>query len=72
VIMVAGQKIALGRSHAGQTVTVLVSGTALTVEFCDAENRVVPRTGSQPVRSIKGQRPRAAATNCAPAATVLG
>ena len=61
VIMVAGQKIALGRSHAGQTVTVLVSGTALTVEFGDAENRVIPRASIQPVRSIKGQRPRAAA-----------
>ena len=60
VIMVAGQKIALGRAHAGQTVTVLVSGSTLTVEFGDGETRTVLRTTTQPVRSIKGQRPRAA------------
>lgn len=61
--MVAGQKIALGRIHAGQTVTVLVSDTALTVELGDAETRTIRRTTTQPVRSIKGQRPRTAASN---------
>jgi hypothetical protein len=71
VIMVAGQKIALGRVHAGQTVTVLVSGTSLTIQLGDAEPRVIPRTTAQPVRSIKGQRPRAAASDSAAAATVL-
>jgi hypothetical protein len=60
LIMVAGQKIALGRVHAGQTVTVLASGTTLTVEFGDGETRAVPRTTTQPVRSLKGQRPRTA------------
>jgi Integrase core domain len=60
VIMVAGQKTALGRTHAGQTVTVLVSDTTLAVEFSDGETQVVNRTTTQPVRSIKGQRPRAA------------
>jgi Integrase core domain len=60
VIMVAGQKIALGRARAGQTVTVLVSDTTLTVESGDGEARAVPRTTAQPVRSFKGQRPRAA------------
>jgi hypothetical protein len=63
VIMVAGQKAALGRTHAGQTVTVLVSGTTLTVEFSDGETRVIHRTTTQPVRSIKGQRPRTAVSN---------
>jgi transposase InsO family protein len=63
LIMVAGQKIALGRTHAGQTVSVLASDTTLTVEFPDGETRTVPRTTTQPVRSIKGQRPRTAASN---------
>jgi hypothetical protein len=64
VIMVAGQKIALGRTRAGQTVTVLATDTTLTIEHEDGETQVVPRTTTQPVRSIKGQRPRAAASNC--------
>jgi len=60
VIMVAGQKIALGRVHAGDTVTVLVSDTTLTIDAGDGEVRVFRRTTDQPVRSIKGQRPRTA------------
>jgi len=60
VIMVAGQNIALGRAHAGQTVTVLVSGTTLAIEFGDGDVRVIRRTTTQPVRSIKGQRLRTA------------
>jgi hypothetical protein len=58
--MVVGQKIALGRIHQHQTVTVLVSDTTLAVEFDDGEVRVIRRTTTQPVRSIKGQRPRTA------------
>ncbi len=69
--MVAGQKAAFGRVHAGQTVTVLVSDTSLTIQLGDAEPRGIPRTTAQPVRSIKGQRPRAAASDSAAAATVL-
>jgi hypothetical protein len=60
VIMVVGQKIALGRIHQHQTVTVLVSDTTLAVEFGDGDTRVIRRTTTQPVRSIKGQRPRTA------------
>jgi hypothetical protein len=60
VIMVVGQKIALGRIHQHQTVTVLVSDTTLTIEFDDGDTRVIGRTTTQPVRSIKGQRPRTA------------
>lgn len=60
VIMVAGQKTALGRIHAGQTVTVLVSDTTLTIQLQDGEARVIGRTTTQPARSIKGQRPRTA------------
>jgi len=62
VIMVAGQKVALGRVHKYQTVTVVVSETTLAIELDDEEVRVVRRTTTQPVRSIKGQRPRNAAS----------
>jgi hypothetical protein len=60
VIMVAGQKIALGRTRKHQTVTVLVSETTLAVELDNGDVRVIRRTTTQPVRSIKGQRPRTA------------
>jgi hypothetical protein len=59
--MVAGQKAAPGRCHAGQTVTVLVSDTTLAIEFTDGDTRFIRRTTTQPARSIKGQRPRTAA-----------
>lgn len=62
VIMVAGQKVALGRVHKHQTVTVMVAETTLAIELDDQEVRVVRRTTTQPVRSIKGQRPRNAAS----------
>jgi hypothetical protein len=60
VITVAGQRVALGRTHQHQTVTVLVSETALAIEFTDGDTKIISRTTSQPVRSIKGQRPRTA------------
>jgi hypothetical protein len=56
VIMLAGQKAALGRVRAGLTVAVLVSDTTLTIEFGDGDVRVIRRTTTQPVRSIKGER----------------
>jgi transposase InsO family protein len=60
VIVVAGQKVALGRIHRGQMVTAHVSETTLRVEFPDGDTRVIARTTDQAVRSIKGQRPRTA------------
>jgi len=67
VFMIAGQKIALGRQHAGRTVTVHVSETTLAIDLPDengdADTRVVRRTTEQPIRSIKGQRPRTANTS---------
>jgi transposase InsO family protein len=57
VIVVCGQKIALGRVHAGQTLTVAVSDTTLAIELDDAETRVVRRTTTTPVRNIKADRP---------------
>jgi hypothetical protein len=65
--MIAGQKIALGRQHAGRTVTVHVSENTLAIDLPDengdADTRVVRRTTEQPIRSIKGQRPRTANTS---------
>jgi hypothetical protein len=58
--MVVGQKIALGRIHQHQTVTVLVSETTLAVELGDGDVRVIRRTTTQAAHSIKGQRPRTA------------
>jgi hypothetical protein len=49
-----------GRLHRHKTVTVNVSDTALAVDLGDGDVKVVRRTNSQPVRSIKGQRPRIA------------
>ena len=58
VIVVAGQKVALGRTHQHQTVTVHVSETTVAVKLDDGETRVVRRTTTLPVRNIKADRPR--------------
>jgi hypothetical protein len=63
MIMVAGQKVALGRQLHHHTMTVHVSETTLAIQLPDGETRVVRRTTDQPVRSIKGQRPRTATTS---------
>jgi transposase InsO family protein len=60
VIMVAGQKVAVGRIHAHTVVTVYVADTTLTIE-AGGDTRTVARTTTQPVRSIKAHRPRKAA-----------
>jgi hypothetical protein len=57
VIVVCGQKVALGRIHAGQTVSIAVSDTTLAIELDDAETRVARRTTTKPVRNIKAGRP---------------
>jgi len=61
VIMVAGQKIALGRIHARQIVTVHVAAEVITIDLDDQDTRTVRRTTTQAVRSIKAHRPRKAA-----------
>jgi hypothetical protein len=61
VIMVTGQKIALGRIHARQIVTVHVAADTITIDLASDDTRVVRRTTTQPVRSIKAQQPRKAA-----------
>jgi transposase InsO family protein len=61
IIMVVGQKIALGRVHARQVVTVHVAADTLTIDLASDDIRTVRRTTTQPVRSIKAQQPRKAA-----------
>jgi len=58
VIMVVGQKIALGRIHARKLVSVHVSPATLTIEIGADDIRTVQRTTSQPVRTLKAQRSR--------------
>jgi hypothetical protein len=57
VILVAGQKLSLGRSHAHTVVTVHVAEHTLTVAFPDGAQRTFSRTSSQPVRRFKAHRP---------------
>ena len=61
VIMVAGQKIALGRIHARRIVTVHVAADTITIDLDDHDSRTVMRTTTQPARSIKTAQPRKAA-----------
>jgi transposase InsO family protein len=61
VIMVAGQKVALGRIHARQVVTVHVAAETITIDLDDQDSRTVRRTTTQPVRSIKAAQSRKAA-----------
>src|SRR4051812_11411719 len=56
VITVCRQKVALGRIHAGRTVTVHVSEHTLAVEL-DDETRTIRRTTTGPVVVVKGSRP---------------
>jgi len=60
VIMVAGQKVLIGRIHQHQTVTVLVSDTTLAIDLGEDDTQTIRRTSSKPVRSIKAGRPRTA------------
>jgi hypothetical protein len=63
VIVVCRQKIALGRVHAGRTITVHVAEHTLAIDL-DGETRTVRRTTSRPVVVVKGSRPhRARATS---------
>jgi hypothetical protein len=59
VIMVTGQRIPLGRTHAGQVVTIHASDAALTIDLGDGTT-TIRRTTTHPVRGIKAHRPRKA------------
>src|SRR5262245_62888369 len=50
----------LGREHKHRTLRVHVSDTTITIDLPDADDLTVRRTTTQPLRSIKGQRPRTA------------
>ena len=63
VVMVCGQKVALGRVHQHQTVTISVSDTTLAIELDDGQTRIVRRTTTLPVRNIKADRPRTASVS---------
>jgi transposase InsO family protein len=56
-VMVAWQRLALGRVHAGKTITIDVTDTHLTAH-CDDGPRTIRRTTTHPVTSIKAHRPR--------------
>ena len=58
VIMVAGQRFALGWVHKYQIVTVLVSQTTLAIGLDDQRPVSYAVLPLSPVRSIKGQRLR--------------
>ncbi|MEV2187362.1 IS481 family transposase, partial [Streptomyces sp. NPDC047966] len=55
-IMVCRQVVSLGRTYAGQTVTVHVSDTTITVDL-DGQVRVIRRTTDIPVRHVKANKP---------------
>lgn len=57
VIMVVGQKIPLGRTHAHHELTVHVAEHSITVELDDGGHRTFRRTTTQPVRNHKAQKP---------------
>jgi transposase InsO family protein len=56
VITVTRQRIALGRAQAGQTLTVHVADTTLTVDT-EGGPRTITRTTTRPVRNLKANRP---------------
>ncbi|MDQ0942781.1 transposase InsO family protein [Streptomyces sp. V1I1] len=55
-IMVCRQVVSLGRTYAGQTVTVHVAESKITVEL-DGQARVIQRTTDIPVRNTKANKP---------------
>ncbi|MFI9428153.1 IS481 family transposase [Streptomyces achromogenes] len=55
-IMVCRQVVSLGRPYAGQTVTVHVSDTTISVDL-DGQIRVIRRTTDVPVRNVKANKP---------------
>ncbi|MGC4959793.1 IS481 family transposase [Actinomadura citrea] len=57
VFMVCGQRVSLGRVHAGQIVTVHVTDTTLTLQVAGQDLGTIRRTTTTPVRNIKADRP---------------
>lgn len=55
-VMVCRQVVSLGRTYAGQTVTLHVAESTITVEV-DGQVRVIQRTTDIPVRNVKANKP---------------
>ncbi|MCX5248944.1 IS481 family transposase [Streptomyces sp. NBC_00201] len=55
-VMVCRQVVSLGRTYAGQTVTMHVAESTITVEL-DGQVRVIQRTTDIPVRNVKANKP---------------
>jgi hypothetical protein len=55
VIMVAGQKIALGRIHARRIVTAHVAENTITIDLDGDDVRTIRRTTTDPVLRVKAQ-----------------
>lgn len=62
-IMVARQRVALGRQFKHTVVTVHVSETTLAIDLPDGDTKIVRRTTEQAVRNIRTMRPRTATSN---------
>lgn len=62
-IMIASQRVALGRHYSHSVVTVHVSQTTLAIELPDGDTTIIRRTNDQAVRNIRTQRPRTAETS---------
>jgi transposase InsO family protein len=58
-VMVCRQVVSLGRPYAGQTVTVHVSDSTITIDL-DGQVRVIRRTTDVPVRNVKANKPHGA------------
>ena len=56
VIVVCGQRVALGRINAHRTLPIHVSETTLAIELDDQEVQTVRRTTTKPLRNIKSSR----------------
>jgi hypothetical protein len=61
-IMVAKQKVRLGRRWARMIVRIHVSETTLVIELPDGDTKVVRRTTDQAVRNFTAMRPRTASS----------
>jgi len=64
VIMVVGQKSALGCIHAGQIVTVHVAQHTVTIDLGGDDTRAIRRTTAQAVCSIKPTGPQGQNHSC--------
>lgn len=60
VTMVARQRLRIGRTHAGKTVTILVEDTHFRVLDGTTELSIHPRNTHQPIRHFKAHAPRMA------------